>query len=493
MPRSPGTTPLTSVCVFLFALLAAGAGGVEAQEGTVQGRVYDEDGVAVVGAAVRVEGSGGAVGTLGTGPLGAFRFSGVAPGTYTLTVRALGFAEYASAVTVSPGQTVDLYVTLEAQAIELEGISVEAERSRDRVRFEEVAGVTVREMALTDLQSVPGVAETDPIRAIEVLPGVVSTSDFSASFNVRGGSQDQNLILLDGVPIFSPFHLGGVFSVFNADMIDRVELLSGGFGAEHGGRVSSVLRIESDAGDGRTSVDAGVSLLASRVAVGGSLPDGAAEALGHSSVRYRVSARRSYFDVLFKPLFDFPYHLTDLQAVVEGWSPAGNRLTVTAYTGRDVLDLTRLDAEDFPLRVDWSWGNDLVGLRWSHPRRGGGSLDLRANVSRFDTGLSFPDFEDTDLRSRVSQVQLRADLDTRPTALWRIGAGVSLERMSYENLFSTGGTSFSEGRGTGSLIGSHLQVTWNRPGAWLVEAGVRADTWLPEPGTASAELSRGSR
>jgi hypothetical protein len=462
-----------------------------AQVGTVQGRVHDADGAALVGAAVTLE-SAGADGTaraVGTNQLGLFRFSSVPPGSYVVTVAALGFAERVETLTLGAGETVDLDLTLSSRAIELEGISVEAERSRERIRFEEIAGATVREMDLADLQSVPGIGETDPIRAIEVLPGVVSTSDFSASFHVRGGSQDQNLILLDGVPIFSPFHLGGLFSVFNADMIDRVELYSGGFSAQHGGRVSSVLEIESDAGDGTPSVDAGVSLLASRVAVGASLPTGAAEALGQSTLRYRLSARRSYFDVLLKPLFEFPYHLTDLQAVVEGWSPGGNRLTLTAYSGRDVLDLTRLDAEDFPLRIDWDWGNDLVGLRWTHPRRGGGSLDLRANVSRFGTGLTFPDFADTDFSSSIQQVQLRADLDTRPSAFWRVGGGFAFERMSYENRFESGGTEFSGAMGDGSLVSSYLQTTWTRPEAWVVETGVRMDTWLPDPGTASIELA----
>ncbi|MEX2466008.1 MAG: TonB-dependent receptor [Gemmatimonadota bacterium] len=484
--------PYLSTRVALVAVACwAGAQAVPvaAQTGTVQGRIHDDAGAAIVGAAVRLENDRGDPQMVGTGPLGSFRITSVMPGAHVVTVTALGFDEHEAVISLQPGETVDLDITLESRAIELEGISVEAERSRERVRFEEVAGVTVREMDLADLQGVPGIGETDPIRAIEVLPGVVSTSDFSASFHVRGGSQDQNLILLDGVPIFSPFHLGGLFSVFNADMIDRVELSSGGFSARHGGRVSSVLEIESEAGDGTLSVDAGVSLLASRVAAGGSIPSGAAQALGQSTLRYRVSARRSYFDVLLKPLFEFPYHLTDLQAVVEGWSPAGNRLTVTAYGGRDVLDLTRLDADDFPLRIDWDWGNDLVGLRWTHPRRGGGSLDLRANVSRFATGLAFPDFADTDFRSRIQQLQLRADLDTRPNALWRVGAGFALERMSYENRFMSGGTRFSGGAGDGSLLGSYLQTTWTDPEAWLVEAGVRMDTWIPDPGTATVTLS----
>lgn len=472
--------------VLLLPLLASPA---SAQLGTVQGSVHDGQGAGVYGATISLFQEDVRRYAADTDRLGSFRISEVVPGAYVLRVQALGYTELEQAIELGLGGTLELDLLVEASAIQLEGIDVEAERSRERVRFEEIGGATVRELELEELQLVPGVGEPDPVRAIEVLPGVVSTSDFSAAFHVRGGSQDQNLILLDGVPIYSPFHLGGLFSVFNADMIDRVELQSGGFAAEHGGRVSSVLDIESDAGNGDFGVDAAVSLLATRVAVGGRLPDGFASALGQSSMRYRVSARRSYFDVLFKPAFDFPYHLTDMQAFVEGWTPGGDRLTFTGYLGKDVFDLTSQDPDDFPLRIDWDWGNDAVGVGWTHPRRGGGSLDVRANFSRFSTGLVFPDFADTDFRSRIQQAQIRADLDTRPTARWAFQMGGSAERTSYENSFSTGGTTFGSGLGNGWLYGAYAQTRWSQPRAWLIEAGVRTDAFLPEPGTPIVELS----
>jgi hypothetical protein len=413
----------------------------------------------------------------------------LAPGGYTLRVFGIGYGEDTREITLQANETLNVEITVQRRAIELAGISVEAAASRERMRFEAVGGATVRELDAAELRAVPGVAEADPIRAVEVLPGVVSTSDFSASFHVRGGSQDQNLILLDGVPIFSPFHLGGLFSVFNVDMLDRVELQSGGFAAEHGGRVSSVLEIESDAGDGAFSVAAGVSLLASRIAVGGLAPRSVSSALGQSSIRYRVSARRSYFDVLAKPFLEFPYHLTDFQALVESWSPGGDRIAVTAYSGQDVLSLTRVDDPDFPLRIDWDWGNDLLGVRWTHPREGGGSLDIRANVSQYGTGLGFPDFADTEFSSQIRQGQLRADLDTRPTASLGVQVGTSVERLSYANRFATGGTVFGDGSGTGSLLGTYLQTRWTRPREWLVEAGLRVDGWSPDPGPWITEVS----
>ena len=137
---------------------------------------------------------------------GAFRIEAPAGG-FTLKAERLGYAALSRLVTLQPGVVTDVDIELQPAAVLIEGVGVEAVRSRERLRFEETAGASVRELRSDDLRRVPGIGEADPIRAIEVLPGVVSTSDFSSAFHVRGGSADQNLILLDCTPIFSPFHL----------------------------------------------------------------------------------------------------------------------------------------------------------------------------------------------------------------------------------------------------------------------------------------------
>ncbi|MEQ1856293.1 MAG: TonB-dependent receptor [Longimicrobiales bacterium] len=479
---------IRSSCVTLL-LVAFAITDASAQTASIAGRVLDDEGRPVVGAVVTVVIDDVAEAGADTDSLGNFLVQRIPPGTRTLRVEGLGYGEFTDEVELEAGEVLEVEIELDRRAIALPGVTVDAAASRERFRFEALGGPTVREIDIDQLRSLPGVAETDPIRAIEVLPGVVSTSDFSAAFHVRGGSQDQNLILLDGVPVFSPFHLGGLFSVFNADMIDRVELQSGGFPAEHGGRVSSVLDIESDPGNEGFGVEAGVSLLATRVAVGGRLPVSFADALGRSSVRYRFSARRSYFDVLLKPAFEFPYHLTDFQGVIESQGKSGDRLLITAYTGKDVLDLTRFDPEDFPLRIDWDWGNDLVGVRWTKPRAGGGSLDLRANFSRFGTGLSFPDFADTEFVSGIQQSQVRADFDHPLSPRFALQLGTSAERLSYRNRFATGGTEFTGGEGKGWQLGTYAQARWSAPTSWLVEAGVRLDGWGPDPGSWTAEIA----
>ena len=207
-----------------------------AQNSAISGRVWSTDGLLLGSVGVRLVAATDSTRrrVADTDRLGFFAFTDVTPGAYVLTVTRIGYAAYKGRVEVAAGTPLELDISLVAQPITLEGIAVEAERSRARARFEESAGATVQEISRVEMKSLPILVETDPIRAVEVLPGVTTVSDFTAAFNVRGGSADQNLILLDDIPIFNPFHLGGVFSVFNADMVQRAELQAGGFPAAEG-------------------------------------------------------------------------------------------------------------------------------------------------------------------------------------------------------------------------------------------------------------------
>ena len=271
-----------------------------------------------------------------TDRLGYFAFHDLTAGDYTLTVGRIGYATFDRTVTVAPGTTVEIGVELEERAIPVEGIQVGGLGRRNRMRFRESAAGTHAEMFRHRVRSVPVVAEADPVRAVDALPGVTRVSEIGASFNVRGGSADQNLVLLDGVPIFNPFHMLGIFSVFNVDMVRRTELRSGGFPAEFGGRASSVLLVESDLGDGEFGVDAGhQSPRVPRLAVSGGLPDEVTDGFGLAGARWRISGRRSYADVLANPFMspDLPFHLKDHQFGFESWTRGGSRLRITHYSG----------------------------------------------------------------------------------------------------------------------------------------------------------------
>ena len=473
--------------VLLSLFFLAIPSSASAQAGQLGGRVRSEDGRPVEGALAELHPASDSTRVAYTlaDDLGFFVFRDLEPGAYLLTVTRIGFREHREQVRVEPGPTA-IEVRMNTEAIVVGGVTVEAERSRARTRFEESAGITVQEIEAAALKSLPVIAESDPLRAIEVLPGVTTVSDFSAAFNVRGGSADQNLILLDEVPIFNPFHLGGIFSVFNADMVDRVELQSGGFAAEYGGRVSSVLTVESDPGDGDFGVDAGVSILATRVAVKGALPQGATEKLGFRTTRWRASARRSYLDVLFKPWVDFPYHLSDLQGVFEAWTGRGSRLRFVGYHGRDIVDLTGMS--DTPLPIRWWWGNDAIGGSWTQSMDGGASMAVRASLSRFGSDLGFPD-ADVEFQTGVEQASVGADIEFFPSWATRWKSGVAANRVAYDNGLVGGGSTFLDQRGDGVEIAGYSQVHWDPNLNWLVEGGVRVDHWRPNAGDTELTLS----
>ena len=470
-------------------------------DGTVSGRVRSEVAIPVESATVHLLFVADTTEQwiAGTDRLGFFSFHDLAPGSYVLSVARIGYDPHEQDVEVASEASVQVNVTLVEQAIELGGVSAEGRRSRQRTRFEESAGVTVQELSRTELKAIPGVAEPDPIKSVEVLPGVIRVSDFNAAFNVRGGSADQNLILLDGVPIFNPFHAMGLFSVFNADMVGRAELQSGGFPAEYGGRTSSVLLVESDLGDGKPGVDVGVSLIATRGAVKGGLPAGGKDRLGLSSARWRVSGRRSYLDVISWPFTDipFPYRLMDLQAGFEGWTKKGDRVRITGYSGRDVvnvrslalLDGTAREEDDFP-NLQWSWGNDAIGAAWTRPLRGGGAVDVHGSFSRFAGEFAYDEFGDTRFATRISQSSFGADLERRPTGRMRWKSGWVVNRAKNDNVIEGGMPEpFPTGRedGTGSAV--YSQIHWNPNPQWLMESGLRLDHWRPGDAPATTVLS----
>lgn len=406
--------------------------------------------------------------------LGRFRFHLVEPAVYVLRAERIGYEPYVRNVSVGQAP-VDLEIQLVDAPIQIEGVTVEGRRAR--ARFETEAGATTRELSKGELKLIPGLAEADVLRAVEALPGVVSTSDFSSSFNVRGGSADQNLILLDGIPIYNPFHVGGMFSVFNSDMVERAELLAGGFPAEYGGRVSSVLNVVTDLGDADFDVRGGVSVLATRMSVGGRLG---------SNGRIRLGGRRSYFDQLLKPFFEFPYHLNDLQFGAEIWRGGNTRLALTAYTGDDVLNFAGVDS--FPLQVDWKWGNRVIGAAWTRRHADGGALDIRTSYSRFATGIVFPDFGDTRFSSRMEHALVRAGW-TVPHGRHEVRLGTELNRMWYANRFEAGGTEFREGNEAVWQPSAYVQSTFKSGAKWLIEAGLRGDLLATDTAGTITELS----
>ncbi|MXX54296.1 MAG: TonB-dependent receptor plug domain-containing protein [Gemmatimonadetes bacterium] len=471
-------------------------------DGLLRGRVRSEVAVPIEDATVRLRPAADTTQghIIGTDRLGYFAFHDLAAGDYELSVDRIGYGVHQETIAVAPGDDLQVAIQLAEEAVELAGVQVEGERSRQRTRFERSAGATVRELSRTELKAIPGIAEADPIKSVDVLPGVTRMSDFGAAFNVRGGSADQNLILLDGIPIFSPFHTLGLFSAFNADMVGRAELQLGGFPAEYGGRVSSVLRIESDPGDEEFGVDAGLSLLASRAAVRGGLPDGLKNRLGLASGRWRASARRSYLDALIEPFSEgaFPYHLQDFQAAFEGWTRRGDRVKATGYLSRDVLDVASLASlnDTWPAldsrvpEIVWNWGNAAAGASWTRLLGDGGALEVGGSLSSSDAYFEFSDASEAGFGTGISRSSIAASLERHPGRNTRWKSGIESTWSRYENL-ATGGSPepFPVGEGTGFGTAAYTQLDWTPNATWVFEGGVRVDHWRPRGASSTVTVS----
>ena len=225
-----------------------------------------------------------------TGPDGRFILDRVPAGPATLRVRLLGYRLVERGILVPAGDTVRVDVTLEREAQLLSPIRVDA-ISADAEAFVSKPNVATVTVGAAAMDGVPGVGEPDVVRVVQLLPGVVARNDFNTGLNVRGGEADQNLILLDGHPIYNPFHIGGLFSTFMDATVGGIELMTGAFPARFGGRLSSVLDVRS-ADEARPGVHASadLSLIGATARLSGTS--------GDQRATWSLAARRTYADVV---------------------------------------------------------------------------------------------------------------------------------------------------------------------------------------------------
>ena len=173
---------------------------------------------------------------------GYYILNDVKNGKHTVQISAIGYTPKSIQLKVVAGNRyITQDVSLEKNPIELSAIEVKEKRFNFDVNNRQIR---VSNMIRTsdEINDLPQVADADIFRALQMLPGVTAISDYSSGLYIRGGSPDQNLILLDETDVYNPTHFGGVFSTFNTDAIDNIELLKGGFPAKYGGRLSSIMK-----------------------------------------------------------------------------------------------------------------------------------------------------------------------------------------------------------------------------------------------------------
>jgi len=265
-----------------------------------------------------------------------------------------------------------------SEATELGEVTVYANRKDFGVQGSQMSAIDV---PIAQIKSVPTLfGETDVLKALQLLPGVKAGTEGSAGFYVRGGGPDENLILLDGVPVYNVNHMFGFFSVFNADAIKNVTLYKGSFPARFGGRLSSVVDISmNDGNDHAYHGNVTVGLISSKINVEGPILN--------DKTTFNFSARRTYADILAQPLIKSSlaqqpgmegtsagYYFYDLNAKISHKFSDKDRLFLSVFTGNDVIyanvqqssTTSDLGSQKTWLKMDWNWGNILTALRWNH-------------------------------------------------------------------------------------------------------------------------------
>lgn len=395
---------------------------------------------------------------------------------------------------------VEISVELVPQTL-LEEIVVSAEE--DLVDMPQMSRISV---PVEQIRSLPALAgEVDVFKALQLMPGVQSGSEGSSGLYVRGGGPDQNLILLDGVPVYNAAHLFGFFSVFNADAINNVEIIKGGFPARYGGRLSSVIDITMKEGNNREFKGTGsVGLISSKLTLEGPLVKGKSS--------FIVSGRRTYIDLLARPIIRAAsegtdragYFFYDLNAKVNYTFSDKDRIYLSAYSGDDKAynkykdfyydGSTRYDMEDeFGLK----WGNITTAFRWNHvysPRLFG---NVTATYSRYLFDIFEEYYEKTTEEgqateesgkmryfSGINDLALKSDFEYSPHVDHQVKAGLSGIHHTFNpgilayTSTSESDTTLGSTKTSGVELAVYLEDDWTVSKAIRVNAGLHYSTFF---------------
>ena len=269
-------------------------------------------------------------------------------GTYEVIVSYIGYEPSTQIITLDSDKILNFSITESADT--LDEVVLETNVERVNIRAPQMS---VNALSANTIKQIPVVfGEADVIKAITLLPGVSNGGEGSGGFNVRGGSTDQNLILLDEATLFNSSHLFGFFSVFNPDAIKNIKLYKGGIPAKYGGRIASVLDIYQKEGNKKAfHGNGGIGLVASRVLLEGPLKkDQGSFLLGG----------RSTYAHLFLPLFDIKNkaYFYDLNTKLSYRLNKNNKIYLSGYFGRDVFNVSN--------SFENTYGNTVVNFRWNH-------------------------------------------------------------------------------------------------------------------------------
>lgn len=306
-------------------------------------------GETLIGATVFVDGSQQGVSTNVYG----FYSLSLTPGKYSINFSYIGFNSKKVDIDLTENKKLD--IELQPFSLEIGEAVVEGEQEKDEhISSAEMSTVNMKMETIKKMPAFMG--EVDVIKAIQLLPGVATVGEGSSGFYVRGGSVDQNLILLDEAPVYNASHLLGFFSVFNPDAIKDVQLYKGGIPAQYGGRLSSVLDIRMREGNTKKfTAEGGIGTVSSRLTI--------ETPLAKDKGGLLISGRRTYIDAFLQlsnneQLQNTKLYFYDTNLKAHYKLGENDRIFLSGYFGRDVSGFSDL------FRI--AWGNTTGTARWNH-------------------------------------------------------------------------------------------------------------------------------
>ena len=458
--------------IFSFIIISI----LKAQTSIISGFVSDSSsGEALIGANVFLRETGQG---MATDINGYYIVQDIVPGNYTIMVSYIGFDMYKQKTRLSDDESKKVNINLVEQVVQLTEIEVTAEKLQRRNNIQ----LSKINLSPRMMKAAPALAEPDLFRTIQALPGVLTTSEFSTGLVIRGGNTDQNLIMLDGITVYNPSHLGGVFSNFIVDGVKEAELIKGAYNAEYGGRLSAVLNVISREGNkNKFKGKVNLSLLSAQTTLEGPFYKGA----------WVLSGRRTYFDlVLPKVLPDNinvnipPYYFYDIQSHVFSDITSKDRISLSYYSGIDDLLFDTFG-------LDGQWGNNTVSghYRRVFSERLVGNI-LIAN-SRFFTEFGLGGDNGLVSYNEIDDKTLSADFSWFKSSNSTVKFGAQLKKLGFEYTNKFQDSTQFQIKTEPLEFAQYIKLKYKSNNLFIIEPGLRLNLYDVYPDSLFPDLRLG--
>ena len=438
----------------------------DSADAIISGYVKDSlSGETIIGATIRIRSlRRGAI----TNKSGYFALHVPSETDLLLEISTLGYRTLSKNIRLAPGEKRSENFILISESIQGGEITVETDKDKEEREAPQVSRVSITP---SQVASLPKAGESDIFRILQLIPGVQTISEISAGLYVRGGSPDQNLILLDGSTLYNPSHFFGFFSTFNSDAIKDVELIKGGFPAEYGGRLSAVLNVTDKDGDlYNTNGKVTLGLISSRATIETPIGNGA----------LTLSGRRTYIDLILTATglaqsLDIPnYHFYDLNGKFTQTLSQNDKLSVSGYGGSDNLSF---DNGKSGSSVEMNWGNQSVNASWTHLFSSELFTKFNFNGSHYFSTLNFGLGDNSfNFDNQIYDYTFHGDLEYFSGSTNEVKTGFQLSQYHFRLLISQGNNPPNSNIDLTPLYyAGYVSDEWKPDERWAITPGLRID------------------